>query len=222
MLKKNNLIIFDIDGTLTQTTSIDTEIFYEVITDYLALNLIDTKKFNHSTDSSLLQQIYFEYLKRNPTASETQQIKEIFFNKLTAYFQTNSNLCFPISGANEIFKFINDLSNWHIGIATGCWQVSANVKLNVANIPHECIPKSYCDELYNKTEIIQASIRQCEEFYKTDNYSRIIYVGDRQWDKEATEFLNIEFISIGNNTLHTNHITDYTGESLITLTNILS
>ena len=54
-------------------------------------------------------------------------------------------------------------------------------------------------------------------------YSKIFYVGDNHWDKNAADELNIEFIGLGDKFLsYEKSITDYTGKNIDILNRILN
>ena len=54
------LVIFDIDGTLTQTTKADEECFVRSLAEVCGFGEVDTdwSHYKHATDSGILQEIY--------------------------------------------------------------------------------------------------------------------------------------------------------------------
>jgi len=219
-----NLAIFDIDGTLTQTCTSDTAIYADVVANYLNITGIDTdwNNYSFSTDLGLLTEIFANYQQREPTIKEINLIQTQFTETLGFQFATDPTLCQPLPGATEIFSYIKELGNWHVGIATGSWRLPAMLKLETAQISHDCIPTSSCDDHIQRTGIIQKTIERCLQFYGITNYLRIIYIGDGLWDKKAADELQIEFIGIGQ--LFSNHgrgITDYTDKNLALIRAIL-
>lgn len=195
---QNNLIIFDIDGTLTNTNHADSVFFEKAILDSLPISSIDSNfNYRYSTDLGVLTEIIQIKLKREPALDEIESIKNKFVSYLQDSFMENKSFCLPIEGSQFIFK--NLFANgWDIGIATGGWQKSALLKLRTAQIPYQDIPIAHSDDHFEREKIILTAIARAEKFYKKPFYEKIIYVGDRNWDKKAANNLNIEFIGIGN------------------------
>lgn len=67
-----NLIVFDIDGTLTQTNNVDSLCFTKAIKDTLQITELNTDwaSYQYSTDSGLLTEIYENFLQRPPSIEE--------------------------------------------------------------------------------------------------------------------------------------------------------
>lgn len=215
-----NLIIFDIDGTLTQTSEVDAKCFAQAIKDALGVADINTNwsSYRYSTDSGLIKEIYEEFLQRKPSHGETNAIRDCFVNNLKHEWLKDKALYNPVLGAETIFQQISQLANWHLAIATGGWKQSALFKLDSANIAHAEIPKAYADDHVERIEIINTAIKHAQTRNGINQYQQIIYVGDRLWDKRAAEQLNIGFIGVGSEFSCNNQIfriTDYKNESIL-------
>ena len=120
---KNKLIVFDIDGTLTNTNRVDSSFFEKAILDILPISSIDTEwnNYKHSTDAGILIEIIRSKLARDPMPNEIETIKNRFVSYLENTFSENPSHCVPINGAQIIFEKISQLG-WDIGIATGGWK----------------------------------------------------------------------------------------------------
>ena len=55
------IVVFDIDGTLTQTNDADTDCFVRALKDCFALNDIETdwSGYTHSTDAGIMKELSF-------------------------------------------------------------------------------------------------------------------------------------------------------------------
>lgn len=199
-----NLIIFDIDGTLTETTEVDSKCFVQAVKDVLQVTEINTNwmQYQYSTDSGVTDEIYETLLKRKASDDEIQIIKDSFVAHLKRAWKANPLSFSPIPGADKIFAKISNLSHWHICIATGTWKQSALFKLMHAAIPHTHLAKAYADDHIKRTEIIKIAVRQAQVLHQIPKYERLIYVGDRDWDYFAAKELNMEFIGIGKAFVH--------------------
>ncbi|MEE9451466.1 MAG: HAD family hydrolase [Gammaproteobacteria bacterium] len=194
-----NLIIFDIDGTLTQTNAIDSKIFTEVIEKELSIEDLDDNwpDYQYSTDNGILAEIFIKYQQRSPTTQELLRIENQFVAALEKEFNANASTCLPIAGAENIFDHIRSQDNWHVALATGGWQRSALLKLNCAHIIHHDVPKAFTEDGIERHVIIQAAIARAQSHYQVSQYDKHVYVSDRLWDKRAAESLGFAFIGVG-------------------------
>jgi phosphoglycolate phosphatase-like HAD superfamily hydrolase len=231
-MNTDQLIIFDIDGTLTNTNLADSVFFERAVLDSLPLLSFNNQwhTYSYSTDSGILTEIVRAELNRDPSQDEIEQVKEKFVFYLEEAFNANKMYCSPIEGAQSLFETLTQLG-WNIGIATGGWEKSAGLKLKTAGIPYQHIPMAHSDDHMVREEIISIAIKRAQNYYKKSSYSKIIYVGDRSWDKNAANNLGIRFIGIGKelekdvnkNFFHINNYTEsrlfhYLESSMVELT----
>jgi beta-phosphoglucomutase-like phosphatase (HAD superfamily) len=78
------LVIFDIDGTLTQTMSADAECFVRSLADVCGFTDVDTdwSHYRHATDSGIFQDIYEARAGRSPSFFEISQFRQHFVGLL--------------------------------------------------------------------------------------------------------------------------------------------
>lgn len=217
---QNKLIIFDIDGTLTNTNHADSACFEKAILDTFSIPSIDTNWYNYkySTDLGIVTEIVQSELNRAPTQNEIETVRDKFVKYLEATFEKNNTLCVPIEGSQNIFEKVSSLG-WDIGIATGAWEKSAVLKLKTAQIEYRDTPIAHSDDHFEREKIISIAINRAERLYKKISYEKIIYVGDRLWDRRAAKNLEIDFIGVGDDLSTENnkdyfHIFDYTQNQL--------
>lgn len=194
-IMQNKLVIFDIDGTLTNTNHVDSICFEKAILDTLP---IDTNwaNYKYSTDWGIVTEIIQTRLNRPPTSKQIETIRDKFVKNLEAKFAEDSLLCVPIDGSQRIFENISALG-WDTAIATGGWEKSAILKLKTAQIQYQNSPIAHSDDHFEREKIISIAINRAEQFYKKPSYGKVIYIGDRVWDKKAANNLTIGFIGIG-------------------------
>lgn len=199
-----NLIIFDIDGTLTDTFTLDATHFLESVQETFPITEVnqDWTSYRYSTDSGILSEIVNAHCDRHPTKDELQSVRDKFVARIKNDYVNDASTIQPIAGAVNIFDHIRTLNHWHIAIATGGWSHSALYKLGVANIPHEDVPKAFADDDYEREEIINAAIERSQSYYGVRDYNQVVYIGDGEWDKRAADNLSINFIGIGERVAH--------------------
>ncbi len=198
-MKNENLVIFDIDGTLTQTVHFDSEAFSKAFIECLNLNEINTNwhEYRYSTDSGFTLELFQKHINRPPSSAELKDLQQKFFSLLEEMMIKNPDCCRPVLGADLLFSKIQNIGNWDIAIATGAWQTSAIMKLTHANLPFKNIPLASSDDHIERSEIINIVINRSKAHYKNAYYKNIIYVGDRMWDYRAATHLGLNFIGIG-------------------------
>jgi len=92
------LVIFDIDGTLTQTMKADEECFVRSLAAVCGLSDVDTdwSRYKHATDSGIFREIHQTRTGRLPSPSETSRFRQHlhgFHPKLLSQ-QSQERLCY--------------------------------------------------------------------------------------------------------------------------------
>jgi phosphoglycolate phosphatase-like HAD superfamily hydrolase len=193
------LAIFDIDGTLTDTNSVDNECFVKALAEAHAITGIDTNwaAYPHTTDSGITQHIFQEKFGRNPEETELDQYKRCFINMLSEHYQSNSSSFAEIAGASMALNRLKRESDWAVAIATGCWRESALLKLKAAKIDIEGIPAAYAEDGLSREEILQTAVSHSLDHYRLRGFGKIVSIGDGLWDVRTARRLEFTFLGVG-------------------------
>ena len=191
------LLIFDIDGTLTNTTEIDNLCFAET---YRQLHNVDWNNFDwddveHVSDSGLVISYFKHTHKRQATPREIRALQSKFMDLLEDAYQNRPNQFQEITGASALLQRLKGHADYQLAFATGCWEVSARYKLERANIPFENLPLAHADHHYNRVEITKKAIELSNLKYGMQ-WDHIVYIGDGVWDAKTTDQLQIPFIGM--------------------------
>ena len=75
-----HLVMFDIDGTLTETMKVEEECFVRSFKDVFDFNDIDTdwSHYPRTTDSCIFHDVFTSRIGRSPTAHEVSQFRQHF------------------------------------------------------------------------------------------------------------------------------------------------
>ncbi|MGB0404503.1 MAG: HAD family hydrolase [Salibacteraceae bacterium] len=186
-----NLIVFDIDGTLTDSMDIHHEAFMVALAHIGVSNYVPfQRKFKHFTDSYVVKDI-FEF-STNQIFTESHFAS--FSKCLTAEILKHE---IPeILGAKELVSHLHKKSNYSICFATGSLLEPAKHKLISTSIPFNEAILATSDKIEVREEIVQEAINKAESFYNT-KFNRIISIGDGLWDLQVARNLGLEFIGIG-------------------------
>ena len=79
-----HLVMFDIDGTLTETMKVDEECFVRSFEDVFGFANIDTdwSHYPRTTDSGIFHDVFTSRIGRSPTAQEVSQFRQHFIQLL--------------------------------------------------------------------------------------------------------------------------------------------
>ena len=117
---------------------------------------------------------------------EKEQIKEVRtkFGELIRQYLQNGGKCCPIKGAIHLIDKLLTSDDYEVGFATGGWRHTAKMKLQHAgfNLRNTVLTSSDDgDERVTIMKKCQLALGNC--------FHRIVYIGDAQWDIQATEAL---------------------------------
>ena len=185
------LVMFDIDGTLTNTYVSDENEFVRAIQEVLDISRINTDwaSYRQVTSEGVLNEIARTRLGRPVTRDESRAVQRRLVELLRGVKIAE------IPGAAVFLRRLSDLG-YAVSLASGDWQLSARHKLAAASIPADGLPAAFCDSAHARTDIMQHSLRHSLRHYRCDGFEQIVYVGDGSWDVHAARELGWAFIGI--------------------------
>src|SRR5690606_28040849 len=191
-LRKRNLIIFDIDGTLTDSVIPHQKAFTEMLYEIGVKNInAQFKTFKHHTDTFIAKEIY-----ENDTQnlfSESNLIK--FENGLTQKISLEK--ISEINGAKKLLETLENKTDFAICFATGSLRRPAEFKLKSIGVLFDEMQLVASDQIHEREKIVSKAIENASEFYGVEKFDRIISVGDGLWDLLTANNLGLECIGIG-------------------------
>src|SRR5262249_60120372 len=119
------LVIFDIDGTLTQTMNADAECFVRSLADVCGFTDVDTdwSRYKHATDSGVFHEIFKARAGRSPSPIESSQFRQHFVGLLAP---ASSEAPFaPVTGVSRLLSRLAGSAEHRVALATGAWRDSA-------------------------------------------------------------------------------------------------
>lgn len=191
-MKKNKLIVFDIDGTLTNSVQPHQQAFIKAL-QQIGVKNIDSNfsEYKHHTDSYIAKVIYENDLKQEFYTSKLIEFEHYLMKNISRYDISE------IAGAKNLIEHLNLETSCAVCYATGSLLQPALFKLNSVNIqfPKQLLVAS--NHIMEREKIVQQAIENAKNFYQADSFDRIISVGDGLWDLKTANNLAIEFIGIG-------------------------
>jgi phosphoglycolate phosphatase-like HAD superfamily hydrolase len=189
------LAIFDLDGTLTDTTAVDEECYLEAMSTELgcALNP-DWTTYQHCTDAGIAHEALSDFFGRPASSQEIDCLRERFVGLLKARLAEDPSRFLAMPGAAALLSRLLE-EGWHLCIATGGWSASAALKRRAAGLP-EVVPIFSSDLHHAREGILEIAIRNMQEFHEV-SYDRIVSLGDGVWDVSAAAALRLPFVGVG-------------------------
>ena len=188
------LVIFDIDGTLTQTMEADAECFVRSLADVCGFADVDTdwSRYKHATDSGIFHEIHENRNGRPPSPIEISRFRQYFVDLLA---RVSSEAAFTaVAGASLLLSRLASSAEFRIALATGAWRDSARLKMASAGLCYDDYPAASGDDAIDRESIIRLAMRRAVERYGRCNHT--IYVGDGVWDARACRSVGVPFIGI--------------------------
>lgn len=188
------LVIFDIDGTLTQTMKADADCFVRSLAEVCGFRDVDTdwSGYKHATDSGVFHEIHEARTGRLPSAFEISRFRQHFVGLLA---RASSETPFAsVTGASLLLSRLAGSAEHRVALATGGWRDSARLKMASAGLCYDDYPAASSDDALDRESIIRLSVRRAAERY--GGFSHVVYVGDGVWDARACRSVGIPFIGV--------------------------
>jgi phosphoglycolate phosphatase-like HAD superfamily hydrolase len=193
-----HLVVFDIDGTLTETKGIDEACFVRAVEDTLSIRVkTDWTVYRDVTDSGILAELVESSVGRLPTRVERERVEAQFCELLEVAFAANPRACLSVGGGPALLTQLGALDQLALAVATGGWERSARLKLSRAGYEAEDLVLASASDASSRHEImVLAKERACARC-GAGEFDSITYIGDAPWDYEAATALGWGFIGIG-------------------------
>lgn len=183
-------VIFDVDGTLVDSTAFDDELYGRAIRDVLGEVRIRAawSDYENKTDTGILR----ELCRDNGLDDQAHEGAVRYrFGQLVAAHLAKPEICRPIAGGPLLFQELRKRVGLHVGIATGGWEHTALMKLRAAGYDLSGVLLASADDAFVRADILQFARD------RLPRSERAVYVGDGEWDRQACESLGWSFVGIG-------------------------
>lgn len=184
------LVVFDIDGTLTDTVTLHRKAFHEVLISFGLPGLSsEVKEYKHHTDSNIFKEIYTSF-RDDWTEEVSKKFEDELARNIKEKFQSRIS---EVSGARV---FLEKLRSEKIpfAYATGSFYEPAFLKLEGCSLPLDA-PLATASSFYERESIVQFAIEESNKKY-SKQFSKTICFGDGIWDSKTARNLGLEFIGI--------------------------
>lgn len=185
-------IIFDIDGTLLQSAAVDDDIYRDSVRAVIGGAKLreSLHDYEHISDSGILAEIF---------SDSGLAYDDDLANAVTRHFVasleswTRDNGAFvEVPGAGEALRKLKSSESYAVGIATGGWRESAELKLRLAGMLDDEIPLATSSDAVERTAIMQHALDRLGS-----GFDSVTYYGDGAWDEAASKALGWRFVAVG-------------------------
>lgn len=185
-------LIFDIDGTLLDSSAQDEDLYKRAVKQVLGSVHFRSglHEYDNVTDSGILMQVLADN-SVEPDPALIEAIKSEFFRLVDEFVRVEGPFR-EMPGARALLQRISRSLSHGLAIATGGWRRSAEIKLATAGINPGELTLATSDDALTRTDIMRTALESLGA-----RASTITYYGDGEWDRQACEELGWEFVPVG-------------------------
>jgi phosphoglycolate phosphatase-like HAD superfamily hydrolase len=193
------LVLFDIDGTLTLTNEVDNRCYVCALGEALGTAEIDTDwtKYRDVTDSGIASALLAARYGAPPSSEQLNAVRQRFVALLEQAFAHDRGACRAVPGAAGILAALAERAGFAVGLATGGWLESAQLKLRRAGLGEREYPMASASDACAREAIMALAAARVAARWGVPNFRSIAYVGDAVWDVHAARRLGWHFVGIG-------------------------
>ena len=198
-------VMFDIDGTLVESTGFDYSCFIRAVKTVLEIDIDhDLSNYEHVTHTGIVNALLDSQIPNPERLELTAAVESQFVSNIEQYI--SQHRIKAIEGAAAFIETLRSEHNVSISIATGSWYEPAMMKLDAAGIEVSDLPMASSNDHYDRSTIMQMARARSV----ADEAATCTYFGDGAWDKAACQKLGYNFVLVGNATEHEQHIDNFT------------
>lgn len=191
------LVIFDIDGTLTQTSAVDNLCFARALTAFgLPSEEAEWHTCPHVSDTGLMRHVYQARLARDPHDHEEAALQNHFVSLLHDQHAQDAASFAEVAGAGTMLRQLAEKRDWVIAVATGCWRASAEMKLQAAGLALLDKPAGFAEDGPARETIVSAAQQRAAAHYGRHRFEKVVSIGDGVWDVRTAANLGLPFVGI--------------------------
>ncbi|MCW8329830.1 HAD family hydrolase [Photobacterium sp. SDRW27] len=201
-----NLFLIDIDGALVDSEHIGVECYTQAVQDVLGIHVdADWSQYKNVTDAGVLDEIITKHQISESRSLIHRQVESRYLALINSYLAEHPTEVTQLQGAKDFIEQMRERKDTHLAIATGGWESAAKLKLRAAGIDVSNMTFASSSDAMSRTEIMAlAAFRAKQDSGVT--FDRRVFFGDGEWNKHASQELGYDFVAVGNNVRHHNHI----------------
>jgi phosphoglycolate phosphatase-like HAD superfamily hydrolase len=202
-----HLVMFDVDGTLVDSTGFDAALYAQSIGDHLGVE-VDRSwgAYRHVTDGGILDELLGSHAAPERHAELRSRVREAFVARVRRHVQESGRSICEIAGAKRLFDVLAATPGVRVAIATGGWHETALLKLAAIGIDGESVALASSSDAVERAAIMRVAERRAMGH---ETSARRTYFGDGAWDQRASAEVGYDFIAVGRAVEHQPRLDDF-------------
>lgn len=193
MQEKRNLVVFDIDGTLTDSVGTHQAGFIAALKKMGVAEMDENfHAYKHHTDLHIARTIYESALQKHFDPAALALFEDNLYQGIAL-----AGAMQEIPGARQFVDFLEKETSFGVCYATGSMYKPAQFKLEQIGIGFDALQLVASNHSEERAAIVQAAIAKAQQYYRTTRFERIIAFGDGLWDLHTAQLLHLEFVGVG-------------------------
>ncbi len=191
-------LIFDIDGTLTDTTGLDDRFFLEAVAAVTGTPpVVDSwEVFSEVTDSALARALLARDGIRAMGEAGIMEVRRTFIARWKTAVANGEAPVVPVPGAREVFEEALARRDLCVAIATGGWGPTALLKLAAAGFAVDERIVASADDAEQRAVILRTASSLAAAVRGVPGFSGVIVIGDGVWDARDAHAVGAGFVGI--------------------------
>jgi len=191
----SNLVMFDVDGTLTLSMDIDDCCYVQTMFEHLGVIIDnDWSHYRQVTDSGIAAELRDRHQRPR---EEMTAVRDRFISLVRQSLTDDPNCCRQVSGANSFLDRLRITDGVVPSVATGGWAESALAKLRHAGVNVDGLAFASGDDAESRTTVMALCQERAAVLANVDEFLTVTYIGDGTWDAHAAANLGWQFIGVG-------------------------
>jgi phosphoglycolate phosphatase-like HAD superfamily hydrolase len=195
-----HLVMFDIDGTLVDSTGFDGELYAEAVRSILKVEVDrNWDAYEHVSDSGILEQLLRDACFDGERAELAVRVQQRFVTLVRDYLTRQPGAVGEIAGARHLVERLLSMPRVRVAVATGGWGPTALLKLRHIGIDVERLGFASSSDAPARVDIMRLAAQRAMHGAAV---TRTTYFGDGPWDRRASAELEYDFVAVGTAVRH--------------------
>jgi phosphoglycolate phosphatase-like HAD superfamily hydrolase len=192
------LLLFDIDGTLTDTSHDDGRFFCEALAEAGGVTEFpsDLEHFPEVTAPAIARDLIARAQGRRAREGEVYRTREAMSKRWEQALRTGAVGVRSIPGAAEILTQARARDGYFVAIATGAWGPPALLKLQAARLPVDGLVLTSADDSETRRGILETAAILAASDRGIPGFAHIVLIGDGLWDARAARAVGAGFVGV--------------------------